>query len=122
MDITYNWIFNSLDCYTEYSGETNVVFNVLWKLVATTTIAGETSQTGGTVYYTYSAKTVGTQEIPTEQLNSFVPFEDLTKQIVQGWVETAMGIDKVNSLKTILQQNIENQINPPIVILTPPWN
>lgn len=120
MATTYSWIFNTLDCYSSLSGETNVVFNVLWKLVATKTIE-EYNNLTGTTYYTYSAKTVGNQPIPLSDSQPFIPYENLTQQIVQGWVEDAMGVDQVNTLKNSLEQNIENQINPPILYLTPPW-
>ena len=46
---------------------------------------------------------------------------ELTKEIVYGWVTSSMGIETYNSVTASLIQKIENQINPPIIIQQAPW-
>jgi hypothetical protein len=55
---------------------------------------------------------------------SFTPFEDLTKEQVQGWVIDAINANDTGSVDRMyagLATQIENQITPPTVNLTAPW-
>jgi hypothetical protein len=110
MATTYFWTINPLECYPTSSGEIDVVFTAHWQLHANEEVNGTT----------YSATSIGTQSIPLHS-GSFIPFEELTLPVVQGWVEESMGEDQVNNLKASLAQQIQNQINPPVVILQSPW-
>jgi hypothetical protein len=108
LDITYNWNFNPLESYPTASGETDVVFLVHWQLYASTG--------------SYGASAIGTQNIATYQSGStFIPFNELTKDIVYGWVTSSMGSDSVEAMYASLEQQIENQINPPILVQQAPW-
>lgn len=107
-DINYFWTINPLECYPTSDVGADFVFTAHWQLHA---------QTGS-----YSAQAIGTQAFEgTPAGGDFIPFEELTLEMVQGWVESAMGEEKVNQLKQSLAQNIENQINPPVVTLQSPW-
>jgi hypothetical protein len=110
MATTYFWTINPLECYPTSSGEIDVVFTAHWQLHANEEVNGTT----------YSATNIGTQSIPLHS-GSFIPFEELTLPVVQGWVEESMGEDQVNNLKASLAQQIQNQINPPVVTLQSPW-
>ena len=70
---------------------------------------------------TYTASSIGTQPVPANTGSAFIPFEELTLPVVQGWVEESMGVEQVESYKAGLAQNIANQINPPTVTLQSPW-
>jgi hypothetical protein len=107
LDITYNWNFNPLECYPTESGHSDVVFNVHWQLSA---ITGS-----------YGASSIGTQMVGPLGSGSFTPFEELTKEQVQGWVVDAMGTGSVESMYANLATQIENQITPPTINLTAPW-
>ena len=111
MAVSYFWTINPLEAYPTASGETDVVFTAHWQLHATETV-GET---------TYTAQSIGTQGLTYTSGSAFTPFEELTLEQVQGWVEGAMGEEQVNNMKASLATNIANQINPPVVTLTSPW-
>ena len=119
MDITYNWNFNPLESYPTASGQTDVVFNVHWQLYAT-----KGSYTGS-FSGSYTASSIGTQAIPSLQSGSvFIPFNELTKDIVYGWVTASMEAQRsgsVDRLYASLSQSIENQINPPVLTQQAPW-
>lgn len=106
-NINYFWTINPLECYPTSSAGPDYVFTAHWQLHA---------QTGS-----YSAQSIGTQAVAGSPSGSFIPFENLTLDIVQAWVEEAMGEERVNQLKASLAQTIENQINPPVVTLPSPW-
>jgi hypothetical protein len=111
MAATYFWTINPLEAYPTASGESDVVFTAHWQLHATETVDEKT----------YTAQSIGTQGLTYTSGSSFTPFEELTLEQVQGWVENAMGEEQVNNMKAGLATQIANQINPPVVTLTSPW-
>ena len=50
---------------------------------------------------------------------SFTPYEDLTEQQVLGWCYEN-GVDKT-AIEANVSLQIQNQINPPVVVLPLPW-
>lgn len=119
MSITYNWNFNPLESYPTASGETDVVFLVHWQLYATT---GSQNIYSGSIY---NASSIGTQIIPPfESGSTFIPFNELTKDIVFGWVTASMEASFSGSVEAkyvSLSQSIYNQINPPVLVQQAPW-
>jgi hypothetical protein len=111
MAVSYFWTINPLEAYPTASGEVDVVFTAHWQLHATEEVDGTT----------YTAQSIGTQGLTYEAGTSFTPFEELTLEQVQGWVENAMGTGSVDNMKAGLATQIANQINPPVVTLTSPW-
>ena len=111
MNITYNWNFNPLESYPTASGETDVVFLVHWQLYATTG--------------SYNASSIGTQYVgPLESGSTFIPYPELTKDIVYGWVTSSMETQSSGSVDRMyasLSASIENQINPPVLVQQAPW-
>ena len=111
MAVSYFWTINPLEAYPTASGEIDVVFTAHWQLHATEEVDGTT----------YTAQSIGTQGLTYTSGSSFTPFEELTLEQVQGWVENAMGTGSVDNLKAGLATQIANQINPPVVTLQSPW-
>ena len=104
----YTWQFPALEAYPTYEGLTDAVFSMHWRLTANDG-AGHTAE----IY--------GEQRTGPIDPADFIPFADLTKAEVQGWLETELGADVVANMKTGLDAAIANQINPPTVTLAPPW-
>jgi len=111
MAITYNWTINPLEAYPTSSGEHDVVFVAHWQLHASEEVDGNT----------YTSTSIGTQGLTYTSGSVFTPFEELTLEQVQGWVENSMGTGSVDNMKTSLATQIANQINPPVVTLQSPW-
>lgn len=107
MAINYNWNFNPLEAYPTASGEDNVVFLVHWQLYGSTG--------------SYQASVIGTQAVNYESGSSFIAFDDLTYDIVYNWMTASMGLDQMAQYEANVAQQIENQINPPVLIETAPW-
>jgi hypothetical protein len=58
----------------------------------------------------------------TQEANAdgtFTPYEDLTQDMVLGWIWED-GVDK-DATEAAVQQQIDNQINPPVVSPQLPW-
>ena len=105
MAISYEWNVNTVDVYPTDEGHSNVIYNVHWRLNATDT---EVDAEGNP----YTASVYGTQSLDTSDLSDFTDFESVTSSQVQGWVESAMGEEEVQSLKDGLDANIAGQITP----------
>jgi len=103
---TYTWDCKTVDVYPEYEDHADTVYNVHWRINAQSD-----QQDAEGNYYTSTA--YGAQSLSLEGVGSdFIPFADLTNEIVSGWVEGIMGEEKVAKLKSSLDTNIDQQINP----------
>jgi hypothetical protein len=111
MSISYQWNVNTVDVYPTDEEQTNVIYNVHWKLNATDT---QVDAEGNP----YTASVYGTQVLDTSDLSGFIDFDNVTSAEVQGWTESAMGEDQVQSLKDGLDANIAAQITPTSVTKT----
>jgi len=105
MSISYTWDVNTVDVYPTEEGHSNVIYNVHWRLNATDT---EVDAEGNP----YTASVYGTQVLDTSDLSNFTDFDSVTSSQVQGWVESAMGAEEVQSLKDGLDAKIADEINP----------
>jgi hypothetical protein len=105
MSTTFNWAVSAMDCLPQEQGNADVVFNVHW------TCAGTDGDYSASVYATCGIPYAG---------GSFTPYEDLTQEEVLTWI-WANGVDK-DATEEAVEQQIENQINPPVVTPPLPWS
>jgi hypothetical protein len=103
MTTIYNWQITAMDCSTtEQNPDTVIVCH--W------TCSGTQD--------TYSASVYSTCAIPGPG-TPFTPYADLTQEQVLGWI-WANGVDQA-ATEAAVQQQIDNQINPPVVTPPLPW-
>ncbi len=102
--ITYDWNCKTVDVHPQEEGQTDVVYNVHWIV---TGVDGD-----------YSATNIGTQVVPLSEGDAFIPFEDLTNEIVVEWTKAAMGKDKVDQIETSIASQIAEKENPTSVTMT----
>jgi hypothetical protein len=105
-----NYIWNVTQLYTE-TIEGNTDYVVIANYI-TTGIDGE-----------YTASLSGTAQFSTADVTTFIPYEDLTEEIVIGWIKESLGENGIISVEACIQGQIDSQINPPQVpVNTPlPW-
>jgi hypothetical protein len=110
MPITYTWTATSLIGYPILDGETDVVTRACYTVLADD---GE----GHTADYSNFAYTPLDPSVP------FIPFVDLSKEIIIGWVQFNIGSDMVASIEESLAIQVERQIDPPPQpeVLPLPW-
>jgi len=104
----YNWVISQLDAYPQHEGHTDVVFVIHWRRQATDG--------------THNADIYGSQAVTLDAEAPFTPYADLTFDQVVGWLEDAMGAETLAAQIVALDQQIENQINPPVVSPPLPWS
>ena len=107
-----SWIIERLLVKPTEGPNTDVVITADWRCNGTeTTGSGDTAKTySGTAYGSCSFAP------PT---GSFTPYPDLTEQQVLDWCY-ANGVDKT-AIEANVTQQIQNQIDPPVVVLPLPW-
>lgn len=108
---TYTWDCKTVDVYPNHDNESDVVYNVHWRLNA---VSDQQDAEGND----YTATSYGTHSVNADDIENFVPFADLTNDLVTSWVTTVMGEDEVDNLKSGLDNNIDGQINPTSVTKT----
>jgi hypothetical protein len=105
---TYTWTIESL--YTQ-----TIAQEADYVVIANYLVVGVDGE--------YSAQLSNIAQFSTENVETFIPYEDLTNEIVVGWVQSVLGVDGVSNLEASIQGQIDSQINPPTYpINTPlPW-
>ncbi len=66
----------------------------------------------------YTAYSYGTMGCQTPSETDFTAYPDLTFEQVCGWLDSGLDVPAIDAG---LQQNIDNQINPPVIVLPIPW-
>ncbi len=99
----YTWTVTNL--YTlDTQTETDYVVNALYDVVGEETSGGKT----------YTATLTDTATFEVIQGESFIPYADLTDEIVVGWVKDQLGADGVSNLEASVGGMIDSQITPPV--------
>tara|TARA_B100000242_G_scaffold175660_1_gene125866 strand:- start:9974 stop:10327 length:354 start_codon:yes stop_codon:yes gene_type:complete len=111
MAITYTWNVSTVDV-KEIDGNADTVFNVHWRLNAEDDANTVKDDFGNDV--PISTSVYGTQSLDTSDLSDFIAFADLTVSDVQGWVETAIGEDRITEMKANLDATIAELVTPTI--------
>lgn len=62
----------------------------------------------------YSASLSSTAQFSTEDVAVFIPYADLTEEIVIGWIKESLGENGIISIEACIQGQIDSQINPPV--------
>ena len=86
--------------YTVQQPDPNYVVNVIWTL---TGVDGE-----------YTASIGGNTVFDSQQSDTFIPYNELTEQIVIGWVQTNLGEQGIANYEANVQGQIDSMINPPV--------
>lgn len=98
------WIIEWMQCKPTEGSYTDVVITAGWRC----------NGTDGT----YSGTVYGSCAFPMPE-GTFTPYADLTQEQVLGWC-WANGVNKI-ATEAAVEQQIQNQINPPIVQPPLPW-
>jgi len=105
---TYFFKINALDCKVNLDGLENAVFNVHWSYF------GETELVSGSKV---SVSSIGVQSIDAPSGDNFIAYEDLTEEIVVGWLESKLDVEK---LKENIDAQLAEKLAPKIVTLPLP--
>lgn len=106
MTITHTW---SIDRIRQLNNDLGVVSNISYSVHSTD--GNIFTQSGGDV------------ELQTENIENFIPYEDLTEEVVLGWVKEKLGENlgnhEVNNASWI--DSIANPPKPKTITAELPW-
>jgi len=110
MSTTFTWSITNLACKPQFNGKQNVVILIEWACRARADVNGKV----------YIQDTTGNSSPGQyDPHKTFVEFNDLTEEDVYRWA-TSDGLNK-RAVEERLQMLLDEQINPPVVALMPPW-
>ena len=104
---TYTWRINALDCHVSKNELENVVYTIHWSYL------GE-DENGNL------ASMIGTESVGEPSADSFTAFDDLTQEMVEGWLEASMGTERIDEMKANIDKQIEEIVTPKTVTLQLP--
>ena len=109
MTTNYKWVVSSLDAYPkDAEGLTDVICVIHWRYQAEQVENDKT----------YFAEVYGTLSVPAPDPADFVPYDQVTELMVEGWLNSGL---PVADLDANLDSQINDQINPKIITLPLPW-
>ena len=104
--INYQWTISALNCIPQTPEGANYVITAHWQCTGTDG--------------TYTGSVYSTCSFPVVSKTDFIAYQDLTLNDVLDWI-WANGVDK-DAAEAAVQQQINNQINPPVVTPPLPWS
>jgi hypothetical protein len=116
MDVNYNFILDDLHVAPSLDGHSQVIVRISWFLVGTAVDAS-----GQMHEERYASTTTIKSDVAP---GDFIPFEELTPQILQSWVEISENRKKRNMawLKAnIIDKRLADKVTPKVVLIKPTW-
>jgi hypothetical protein len=107
--MAYNWLISQLDSIPSLDGMEKVISTIHYR-------AQKTHQVDGTDVFT--ADTYGALSVDAPHEASFTPYDEVTKEMVEGWLTAGLDTEKIEAN---LDAQIENFLNPPIIAYPLPW-
>ena len=101
------WVINQLQCLPTDGTLTDFVVTAHWNRNAKETINE----------IEYFASVYGAQSFSKDNVTDFIPYDELTYEIVCGWLDNSLPVDELDAN---LDVQIENIINPPVIRLPLP--
>jgi len=102
--INYKWTISALDCAVNEEGLENVVKTIHWRYTGTDSDG-------------FTAGVYGAQAVPSPNPEEFQPYENITQEIVEGWLESTLD---VSEKQTIITEKINKIKNPTKITLPLP--
>jgi hypothetical protein len=102
--MAFNWIISQLDSIPSIEGMDKVISVIHYRAQ---------KQSEG-----YLAESYGCLGVDAPHEANFTPYDEVTKEMVEGWLEAGLDIE---AIEANLSSQIENFLNPPIVVYPLPF-
>ena len=99
-----NWTISSVKAKVEQDGLQNVIHTIHWRL----------GKQDGEHY----ADVYGSKSLAAPSADNFIPSEDVTLDMVKGWLETSFEAEELEALEANLDAQLDAKINPTDVELS----
>jgi hypothetical protein len=102
--MAFNWVISQLDSIPSLDGMDKVIYTIHWR--------AQKEEQG------FTADTYGSMQVEEADEANFIPYEEVTKQMVEEWLDAQHDTE---AIEANLDAQIENFLNPPIVAYPLPW-
>jgi hypothetical protein len=102
--MAFNWVISQLDSIPSLDGMDKVISTIHWRAQKQ--------------HEDFTADTYGALAVDAPHEASFTPYDEVTKEMVEGWLTA--GLDS-EAIEANLDAQIQNFLNPPIVNYGLPW-
>lgn len=116
----FTWLVSQLDSIPSLDGMDKVISVIHWRAQKTylsSQISDGTPQISDRTPL-FTADTYGALSVDAPHEASFTPYDEVTKEMVEGWLEESLDTE---AIEANLDAQIENFLNPPIVAYPLPW-
>ena len=110
--MAFTWKISQLDSVPSLNGMDKVISVIHWR-------AQKRYEEKDLNFIFFTADTYGALAVDAPHEASFTPYDEVTKEMVEGWLEA--GLD-TEAIEANLDAQIENFLNPPIVAYPLPWS
>ena len=93
-----NWTISSVKANVEQDGLQNVIHTIHWRL----------GKQDGEHY----ADVYGSKSLAAPSADNFIPSEDVTLEMVKGWLEASFEAEELEALESNLDAQLNSKINP----------
>jgi hypothetical protein len=93
-----NWTISSVKAQVEQDGLQNVIHTIHWRL----------GKQDGEHY----ADVYGSKSLAAPSADNFIPSEDVTLEMVKGWLEASFEAEELEALESNLDAQLNSKINP----------
>lgn len=116
----FSFIISQLDSIPSIDGMDKVISTIHWRAqkVYEYTIP-EDSNSIDAEFKSFTADTYGTLAVDAPHEASFTPYNEVTKEMVEGWLTDSLDCEAIDAN---LDAQIENFLNPPVVAYALPWS
>jgi hypothetical protein len=106
--MAFNWVISQLDSIPSLDGMDKVISTIHYR--------AQKQYEEDVINFT--ADTYGALAVDAPHEASFTPYDEVTKEMVEGWLEAGLDCE---AIEANLDAQIENFLNPPIVAYPLPW-
>jgi hypothetical protein len=116
--MAFTWVISQLETIPTLDGMDKVIKTIHYRAQKQVGDLNWTLSNNQTIT-SFTADTYGGLEIEAPHETSFIPYDEITKEMVEGWLEAGLNTEEIEAN---LDAQIENFLNPPVVAYPLPWN
>ena len=114
----FTWLVSQLDSIPSIDGMDKVISVIHYRAHKSYVTKYKDGRYKDKEYTAFIAETYGALSVDAPHEASFTPYDEVTKEMVEGWLEA--GLD-TEAIAANLDAQIESFLNPPIVNYGLPW-
>ena len=107
----YEWKITKLKYKVSENGLSNIIDELEWTYKLTQTVNNSE----------YSSQVTGYFKLVEPDANSFIPFSQITEEMVGNWIEESFGEGEMANLRTRLLLSIQEQSAPTVIEIDNPF-